>query len=57
MKQKLKEIIDGTDTCAGIAFDIALIVLILYSVATLTIETIPEFADNWSPFFAFLNIL
>ena len=46
IKGRLKRIVDETDTPAGKAFDWAVIVLIVYSIVTLTIETLPELEEQ-----------
>ena len=46
----IRQIVHGSDTVAGRAFDASALFLIVFSVATLTIETLPNlpgFASNW----------
>lgn len=52
-KYKLHEIIYGTHTPAGKIFDIALLVVIVYSVIVVMLESIPSFDEK---FHNFLNI-
>lgn len=50
-KAKLHEIIYGTHTPAGKIFDIALLVLIVYSVIIVMLESIPRFDSKYHVFF------
>ncbi len=52
-KYKLHEIIYGTHTPAGKLFDIALLVVIVYSVIVVMLESIPSFDEK---FHGFLNV-
>lgn len=52
-KEKLHEVIYGTDTPAGKFFDIALLALILYSVIVVMLESLPRFDVKYHQF---LNI-
>ena len=52
-KGKLHEIIYGTHTRAGKIFDIALLIIILYSIIIVMLESIPRFDDKYH---RFLNI-
>lgn len=45
-KSQLQRIIDGTDTRAGRAFDWVVLALIVYSIITLTIETLPGVSET-----------
>lgn len=49
-KFKLHEIIYGTHTPAGKLFDIVLLVIILYSVIIVMLESVPRFDDNYHTF-------
>lgn len=42
LRDTVRQIVDGTDTFAGRAFDWSLLALILWSIATFTVETIPD---------------
>ncbi len=50
-RQKLHNIVFGTDTPAGRWFDLIVIGLILISVITVILETIPSIGDRWPVFF------
>ena len=50
-KTKLHEIIYGTYTPAGKIFDIALLILIIYSVIIVMLESIPRFDSKYHMFF------
>jgi voltage-gated potassium channel len=52
-RHKLHEIIYGTHTPAGKFFDITLLILILYSVVIVMLESVPRFDDKYHDF---LNI-
>lgn len=49
-KARLRTIVNGTDTWEGRAFDWAIIVLILYAIATLAYETLPALSENTRQF-------
>lgn len=49
-RRKLHEIIHGTHTPAGKFFDIVLLVLILYSVVIVMLESVPRFDDKYHKF-------
>ena len=44
-RSKLQQVIEGTDTVAGRIFDWAVLALIVYSIITLTIETLPGLSE------------
>lgn len=52
-KRKLHEVIYGTHTPAGRLFDILLLVLIVYSIIIVMLESVPRFDDKYH---SFLNI-
>lgn len=55
-KEKLYEIIFEADTREGKFFDIALLVVILFSIALVMLESVrPPFATNFTPFYEFWN--
>lgn len=53
LKTKLHEIIFEADTRAGKAFDIALLVVIAFSVILTMLETVPAFENNYGTIFNF----
>ena len=46
----ITEIVQKSDTPAGRAFDVFVLVLIIYSIGTLSIETIPGMSEAWVRF-------
>ncbi|MEO8823342.1 MAG: ion transporter [Ginsengibacter sp.] len=50
-KQKLYKIVFETDTKSGKRFDVFLLWIILFSVVTVMIESVPEVAENYSKIF------
>ena len=46
VKEKLRALVEGTDTRSGKAFDWAIMGLIFYSIVTMTIETMPGLSDG-----------
>ena len=55
LKNKLHEIIFEADTKTGRAFDIGLLLVIIASVITVIIETIPGVSDEYSQLFGILE--
>jgi len=47
LKKKLRDIIFETDTPAGKGFDVALIFFILFSVALVMVDSIPDVQEQW----------
>ena len=47
MKEKINEIIFGTETRAGKNFDLILLVLIVFSILIVLIESVPEWRLNY----------
>ena len=47
MKTKLYEVIFGTHTRAGRNFDVVLLVLILFSVLAILVESVPEWRASY----------
>lgn len=54
-KNKLHEIIFGTDTFAGKLFDILLILLILFSVFSVVLESVESYREKYQTIFNFLE--
>ena len=54
---RLQAIIHGHDTRAGRAFDFAVLALILYSILTLTIETLPDLSPSTIAFLEWSEII
>jgi len=52
VKSTLNEVIFGTDTFAGKAFDLTLLLVILFSIISVMLETVPQFSEKYSPFFS-----
>lgn len=50
IKSQLHRIIEGTDTRAGRAFDWFVLALIVYSIITLTIDTLPDLSETSQEF-------
>ena len=55
MKERLYEIIFGTDTPAGQRYDVVLIVAILLSVTIVTLDSIEQYHDRYGTLFLFLE--
>ena len=55
LKEKLNEIIFGTDTLAGKLFDIILILLILISVLSIMLDSVPSFSERYNYIFKVLE--
>lgn len=53
LRSRIQQIVEGTDTRAGRAFDWTMLTLIIYSIITVTVETEPDLSD---PMVRFLNI-
>ena len=45
-RQRLKRIVEQTDTKAGRAFDVAIQVLIVFSLVTFSLDTLPDLAPG-----------
>jgi voltage-gated potassium channel len=55
LKDKLYEIVFGTDTFAGKFFDIVLIVLIIASVLCIMLDSVPSYGKNFAKLFKILE--
>ena len=51
LKSRLNEVIFGTNTFAGRAFDLALLLVILFSIISVMLETVPRFTEKYQSFF------
>lgn len=56
-KATLRRVVEGTDTRAGMLFDWVVVALIVYSVITLTIETLPDLSDSARRFLRYSEIV
>ena len=57
MKARLRRIVEGTDTATGRLFDWAVMALIVYSIITLTIETLPDLSAESRRFLWYSEVL
>lgn len=53
----LKQIIEGTDTKAGKAFDITIQILIIYSIVTFSVSTLPDLSEQTIAFLFLSQVL
>lgn len=56
-RDTLNEVIFGTETRAGKAFDVALLVVILLSIGVVVLDSVPSFHDTLGPHFRRLEFL
>jgi voltage-gated potassium channel len=57
IKDKLCHLVEDTDTKAGRIFDLSVMALIIYSIITLTIETLPGIGDAAKKFLRYSEII
>ena len=57
LKEKLRSIVDGNSTRAGRIFDVVIQVLIVVSVITFSIDTLPNLDERWHQIFQYLDFI
>jgi voltage-gated potassium channel len=53
----LKQLVEGTDTRAGRAFDICIQILIVYSIITFSVSTLPDLSDTTREFLIISQVI
>lgn len=56
-KTRLRRTVEGTDTRTGRLFDWVVMALIVYSIVTLTFETLPDLSDSWRRFLWYSEVI